>query len=466
MITQKKFIKKYIQLHPNVTKKYALKKYKKARLDHFGTTNKKRTHSPDSNELSDSDVEYDDLRNMQEPSTNKRTKLNSKTLEELLHEHNIDSKEFDKYAQNQNIPMYPENYEEIIKNYLEAVENGEASPVSSLSPEQRNILRKHHKCKLYKWMNEIAPNDQIPEEVNILTDCEGRYFYMYEGMEAVVTNKMIEIMRRHNATSNNNTTSRWINTILKKELFIIDPEKENNEHFSEEERIQHNDAEIISLVANPYSLYAILSFRRHAYFIFIFPADDALLIVNPHGTTDESIFNGFSNNFSSDITNKFKFTFCQRDFNEQSTEGSCTLHSFARLIYVAYNMRNKEYNMENLLKYLSKKIIPCQYAIFAQNLKYIAEQELGIDIDYNSELKTISKIDFNEYLNTIIHDRARRILNHQTKNPYVKASIDNYRELYNDFMQEVRKNTLTQKKIDEFEKITEQTIRRILSSMI
>ncbi len=38
MITQKKFIKKYIQLHPNVTRKYALKKYNKARL-HFGTTN-------------------------------------------------------------------------------------------------------------------------------------------------------------------------------------------------------------------------------------------------------------------------------------------------------------------------------------------------------------------------------------------------------------------------------------------
>jgi hypothetical protein len=490
MLTQKKFIKKYIQLHPNVTKKYALKKYNKARLEHFGTTNKKRKFVDMSNDSDNpesmSESEEEDIRKIIKRDVQNPEHFNNfirqhniilneenineiiedyndtdfddirpkkKSLDELLHEHNIDPAHFHKFALYLQLPAYGKD-EENVQKYIDAMENGDFSPPESLSPEQKYQIRLHPKCKLFPWMKTIAPNDEIPDHVNILTDSECRYFYMYEGMNYVVTNKMIEIIKRHH------TRYEWINNIYGKEIVIIDVKKAKNP----QQELIRNDVKMKPFALHLDATYAIVGYNGHAYFFVSIPDEDVIIILNSHGDPDYDIVEQLSPNFSEDY-NDYNFKFFPRYFNEQSTEGSCTLHAFTRLMYVVYNMKDKEHNLENLSYYFNKEKIPCQYAIFSQNLKYLAEKELAIQAEYESDEITLRKINFYDIVEDI-SEKAQTILNFKTKNPYVKAEILNFEDVYQKFREELNDEDLdpTNQKLMDFEKIITDTLTRIQSS--
>ena len=45
------------------------------------------------------------------------------------------------------------------------------------------------------------------------------------------------------------------------------------------------------------------------------------------------------------------------------------------MIYVVYRLKDKDYTIDNISKYMNKINIPCPFAVFTQNLKYLCEQE-------------------------------------------------------------------------------------------
>jgi hypothetical protein len=159
----------------------------------------------------------------------------------------------------------------------------------------------------------------------------------------------------------------------------------------------------------------------------------------------------------------YTFEFFDPHFSDQEKEGSCVLHTLTRMFYVAYNMRNKEYNMENLLRYFNKEKIPCQYAIFAQNLKYLAEQELNQPGTYESEETTIKKMNMNHFKD--LAKKVHFIYDFKTRNPYIIAEINDYKEKFEDFREEGGTTVMEafDKKFLDFEKYTDKIIRKITS---
>ncbi len=418
MLSFNDFIKKYVKLHPDVTKTYALKKYKKAR-SLFGTTNKRsRNESSDSDESSDerhkkmrhndSNEEEDDQnesidleellrdKNINVDSFHKFVELqndyefsednyeylieNYMTLIELLKEHSINEpNDFLNYAKTKDEILYADDYEDIVNEFVELFENGEISPSKPLSANQRDQLRKNPKCKLYKWMERIAPNDQIPEHVNILTDSECRYYYMHHGLHYIITTQMIEKVLSSNES--------WTNVIYQKS-FVTGCGNGNDD--------------LIDFIENSNAIFAACAFpvnyplstnvtnaeieklSTHQYLLIKLSSSGhktKIIIANPHGETDNDerirIVSYLQNKvLPSEVFNKCKFQFFNRHFFEQTYEGSCVSHVFTRMIYVAYRLKDKEYTINNISNYMNKVNIPCPFAVFTQNLKYLAEEEI------------------------------------------------------------------------------------------
>jgi hypothetical protein len=455
MLTQQSFIKKYLRKHPNVTKKYAIKKYKKARRILFGTTNKRKNHDEPSSDDSD-DTSYDDIRLHKSQKT-------EKTLREILQEHGVNNEEhFDVYARNHHLPLRPENYERIVQDYVDAIENGDVSPIESLSPDQRGMLREHPKCKLYKWMNEIAPNESIHHDINILTDDECRFYYMYEGLEYPIIDRIFKILIR--ARRGNS----WALSIYPETVNIINVlDKKANTHLSDEEAIYSNENQLQQFLNHlSSSKYCSVAIDDHQYIFVKHPSKkNTIIIFNPHGIgANHRIVMGIMSTslFGSTLQN-YTFEFFDPHFSDQEKEGSCVLHTLTRMFYVAYNMRNKEYNMENLLRYFNKEKIPCQYAIFAQNLKYLAEQELNQPGTYESEETTIKKMNMNHFKD--LAKKVHFIYDFKTRNPYIIAEINDYKEKFEDFREEGGTTVMEafDKKFLDFEKYTDKIIRKITS---
>lgn len=466
--TQQNFVKKYLRIHPNVNKKYAIKKYKKAiaattetTARHlFGTKKRKRDEeeveeieyepgidSIDSDESSD--TSYDDIR----PFEN---------LEKLLRERNIDSEHFYKFVQYLSLELRPENYEDIINYYLDAVENGDFTPVKSLSPEQRGLIRQHPKCKLYKWMIEIAPNDSIPEHVNILTDKECRYYYMHEGLISYTVNKMLQIIiraRRGNL---------WAIHIYPQSVDIIDVRRKHevDVKISDKKLIALNTKRLSGFLNHLASTkYCTVGVHNHEYIFIKHPTEkQTIIILNPHGVKSDynNLMNILNRSLDPSMLITYSFAMYIPNFSDQDLEGSCVSHSLSRMFYIAYNMRDKEYTIDNLVYYFNKKKIPCQYAIFTQNLKYLAETELNKPGVYESEERTIMKMD-NNYKKKLI-ENINFIQQFKTKNPYKLLQIEAFEEACEKFTKENGHNLPPfHEKFVEFEKYTDDVIRKITS---
>jgi hypothetical protein len=415
MLKQNDFIKKYIRLHPSVTKTYARKKYKKAR-SLFGTTNKRDHESSDSDDSpdeqhhkkmrykyhSDEDDEDESInlekllrdQNINVGIFNKFVELQNEldfdkdnydqlihnyiTLLKVLKENSINNpNDFLDYVETESVNLYMDEYDDIVKEYVELLENGEISPLSPLSADQREDIRQHPKCKLYKWMERIAPNDQIPKDVNILTDSECRYYYMHQGLHYIITTIMIEKLL--------SLGDSWTDVIYPKS-FVSGCCNGNNDLI---DFIENSDA-IFAACAFPVG-YPVSStntnlsnMNTHQYLLIKLSSSGnktKIIIVNPHGITDESeqkslIFYIQNRVLTPELFNKCKFQFFNRHFSDQTYEGSCVSHVFTRMIYVAYRLKNKDHTIDNIINYVKKVNIPCPFAVFTQNLKYLAEEEI------------------------------------------------------------------------------------------
>lgn len=435
MLTQKKFVNKYLRIHPHVTQKYAIKKYLKGR------------HSFGIDSL-DSDTSYDDIRSFENED---------EQLHKLLQKRNINSEHFHNFVQNRKITLHTKSYEDVIKKYLDAIENGDVSPVKSLSPDQRGLIRRHPKCKLYKWMNEIAPNDNIPHHVNILSDKECRYYYMHEGLDTVTINRMLKILiraRKGNA---------WAINIYPQAVDIIDVANKNEK--TQKKIISRNTGQLSGFLNHFSSTkFCTVGIGNHECMFIKHPTDpNTILILNPHGVHADNniVFDTINRSLDPDVLNKYVFTTYTPDFSDQEFEGSCVSHSLSRMFYIAYNMKNKEYTLDNLVYYFEKQKIPCQYAIFTQNLKYLAEIELNNPGKYESEEHTIMKMN-KSYKRKL----SRKILflhEFETENPFQAAIIKNFEEACEKFVQENgHKLSPSHQKFVEFENFIDDIIRALV----
>lgn len=464
-----KFVKKYLHIHPDVTKEYAIKKYKKATAataaiaarHSFGTKKRKRSESDEVEEI-EYEPGIDSIESNESSGASDVSSGASRNLENLLRERNIDSEHFHNFVRYLSLVLYPDNYEDTINYYTDAVENGDFSPVKSLSPEQRGLIRQHPKCKLYKWMNEIAPNDSIPEHVNILTDKACRYYYMHEGSITDIINKMLTIIIR--ARRGNS----WAIHIFPESVDIIDTQRkhEGNINISDEELIVINTKQLARFLYHLSSTkYCTVGVHDHEYIFIKHPTEKRkIIILNPHGVkADDAVVMGILNrSLDPYILKKYSFETFTPDFSDQESEGSCVSHSLSRMFYIAYNMRNKEYKMENLIYYFNKKKLPCQYAIFTQNLKYLAETELNKPGIYESEERTIMKMD-NNYKKKL-GDNITFIQHFKTKNPYKLLEIQAFEEACEKFIEENGHNLPPfHKKFVEFENYTDDVVRKLTS---
>lgn len=453
MLKINNFIKKYIDKKPHVTKHYAVKKYKKAFLL-FGTTNKrsrgdeddddndedehinKRNRNDEDEEyeegelkkiLKKRDIDYDEFMIFFQFYENDDT-LRRSTIElyinlyleliQLLHDRDFNRKKFFDFVKNNyDIDLIPENYDDIFQEYSNGLNVGTISPQVSLEANQRGNIRLNPKCKLYDWMNEIAPNESIPEHVNILTDDKCRYYYMFHGLHYLVTTKMIQKLK--------SSGLEWTDKIFPESV--------------------HNNDSLKNFLQDPqFKLSEGGVGTGHAVLFIKYYSENEIFIVNPHGkTTDKT---RILNSISPELFQKYKFTFYEKDLSDQGIEGSCALHSFIRLVYIAFRLQNNtDYDdYYRLQKYLNKKI-PCQFAIFVQNLKYICENELDArDLykegdnnintyrKYNSEEETIRRAEIPLIVNdTRIKEHeinTRRIL--PTDDPELREELFNFQRKY------------------------------------
>jgi hypothetical protein len=367
MLSKNQFIKKYRQLHRHVSKKYASLKFCEAlKFGIFSSDDDSssiRTSTNRKKSIESIESDFDELYNV---IPLKKIQKPSKTLKELLEENNINPFVFFKFFNNKR-QIQKKDYPYLIQTFLRAVENGDASPIESLSPEQRGLLREHRKCKLYNWMTSIAPN--VSNRFNIITDNQCRFFYMYEGLFVETTNTILLRLIHH---------LHWMSTVFDEVI-----------SFTDSETFELN---LKSFLNNETYNYALQSSDSHLRIMFKHPdffTNRIVYIVDPHGSHGPNI-NELSNLVPHDVD--VKFNFYKRTFNEQGFEGSCGAHSLTRLIYVVHKMSKNYYTLENLKIYFNKKI-PCPYAIFTQNLIFYKDNTRNVRnlLDKQQTLQKINK---------------------------------------------------------------------------